>query len=345
MPIEIFPPLRLKNSESQIFYPIASNSMWFSGDTDTLALENRIKLSMILFRDLVFDSNIYLQGVTKDFGFGLTVPTENIPEEFMTNIKRNKPLEIKIEGRKGKTTKILVSKKFSRTGRYYASFLPLLDNILGKNFQSKFDFVHTASLRIGEGGGKAFVAPEMSSEFMKHIALTKNPYFNNTLLRNILDSIEISSQLEVVVDMDVPHSTMLSRLKTAARTQREYIQTGDDVVSLVCPDFSDFSISKIIELRKERSISSFRNKVALFSKKLEGLPDKERKDELTSIFISDFLQDIQELIPTKKKIIIDILIDNIPTIGKLLSIPKRIYNYHQTMKSWVVFTAKLYGKR
>ena len=101
----------------------------------------------------------------------------------------------------------------------------------------------------------------------------------------------------------------------------------------IFPDFGELKLEQIIDLRKDRALLDFRNKIADLSFKLKS----GDYDDIDGIFANDFLKQIWEIVPSKKGIAFNAflgLISNspVPAIGQLTSIydfGKQVKNYRK----------------
>lgn len=63
---------------SRIFFPLRSNSAWFLADETKDALEMRIKMSLMLYDEVVFQDALYQCTIWENGTFDMLLPPPNI---------------------------------------------------------------------------------------------------------------------------------------------------------------------------------------------------------------------------------------------------------------------------
>ena len=159
------------------------------------------------------------------------------------------------------------------------------------------------------------------------------------LLKNLNDSLVLSQVFRSPVAVDAMHSPLL-RVKAEYEIGNQF-SILDRLSELRMPNFGNLDLDKLLQLRKDKSIRSFRNLIHTMSKKLQS----DRTLDIDTLVIMELMKEIKEIAPSKKGVIIEV------TLGGLSSIPiplvsiittfadigKELKKYNDYSKSWLSF--------
>lgn len=328
-------------SKSTIFFPLRSNVEWF-GPARVYPLEQRIKESMLLYDYLEFEGGAYTCIVTKKGSFDFHIPESKISTEDRRFLLRGmgRKMELMMMNKSGKRIPIFrgeIEKYF------HADFNSVLQNMECKDL----DFVKLKEIGLTQSGKqilrKISTADKRDSNVM---SIVKGSLF---LKRKIVDgvnhSLMLSGALKVPILVDNLHEEVL-KYKLHQTIEKisvnKKVEVLDSILQLTFPDFSSLDIDNLVELRKDRAIKKFCEKIRDINDRISDASDPVKfREEAQHLFVRDLLKEIKELAPSKKSIIIDAVGGSIPYVGTALGIAKNLYNKYDYSRSWLSFLMKL----
>ena len=162
-------------------------------------------------------------------------------------------------------------------------------------------------------------------------------------LNNLNDSLAISHALNAPVTVDSIYTSLLS-LKTKCRIGRQF-SVLERLSQIGVPDFSELSLEQVIDLRKDKALTSFRNLISTLSSRLQS----ENDFNLEAFFTQELLKQIKELAPSRKRIALSAFLGALskvpcPLVGEVKTIAdvgKKLKEYCDFSSNWVSFVLKL----
>lgn len=188
---------------------------------------------------------------------------------------------------------------------------------LQKNFEKDFeinDFVTTAQKIYGEMG------------------LIQ-------VLTNLYDSLVLSQVFKSPVAVDGMHTPLL-KLKAKYELGYEF-SILDRLSEIFMPSFSDLDLDELLQLRKDKSIKSFRNWIQTMNNKLQS----DHSLEIDNLIFIELIEEIKEMAPSKKEIYIDLALGSLSffpnpvlsLISTFADVGKEVKQYNDFSKSWLSF--------
>jgi hypothetical protein len=337
---------------SGIVFPLSTNIKSFQrcGDND---ISKRIKQSLILYDKVILETGTYkLEG--KDAVFQGYDPwgVVNTKEHVLNEIQRVETTseDLYITHRTRIVGDFFVDAhkyKVNKEDYFIADFrtLDIMSKIESGSF-GKIDFIeyldinrysdHLEQVRFRT---ERDMGDTVFAETVKRTLGTLPAY---AFLNNLNDSLLISSKTDMTVAVDSIYSNLLA-IKSKSQIGMQFSLLEKLAETAIFPDFGEMSLEKIIELRKDKALVSFRMKVSELSQKLKS-GDSNVKD----IFAQDFLKEIWEFAPSKKGVILNAFMGGfsnipLPAIGALSSIhdlAKEVNDYRNFSSHWVSFVFK-----
>ena len=329
-------------SKSTVFFPLRSNVEWF--ESKVYSLERKIKESMLLYDHLVFEDGIYTCFTTKGGSFDVHVPTSKVPAEDRKRMfleRRGKTASLTIINQAtGKRIPLLSGEveKF-----YNADFTSLLEMMECQNL----DFVKIEEIGLTEDGKKILKEitgiDEKDTSLMSLIGGT--PFLKKKIIEGLNHSLLLSGALNVPILVDNLHEKVLrNKLQQTIRETcaGKEVKVMDNILQLTVPDFSSQSIDNLLGLRKDRTITKFREKIReICDRAPEVLDPIEFQTKVQQLFVEELLVEIKEMAPSKKSITIDVIGGLIPYVGTAFSILRTLHGAYDYSRSWLSFLMKL----
>ncbi len=161
-------------------------------------------------------------------------------------------------------------------------------------------------------------------------------------LDNLNDSLALSHVFGYSVAVDSIYSSML-KLKTKSQIGLKF-SVLEQMAQIGIPDFGDLSLEKLLELRKDRALKSFRSFVSTLSSRLKSEPNLN----FEALITQELLSQISELAPNKRKISLNMFIgalSNIPCpiVGAIATTGqtgKDLKEYSNFSSNWLSFILK-----
>lgn len=330
-------------SKSTIFFPLRSNVEWFEPAKE-YSLERKIKESMLLYDYLVFEDGIYTCFTTKKGGFDVHVPTSNVSTEDRKRM---------FHGRGGKTASLTIINQ--ATGKatpilsgevekfFNADFVSLLENMGCQDL----DFIKLEKIGLTEDGKKIlreiFKRDEEDTHLMSLIGGT--PFLKRIITQGLNHSLLLSGALKVPILIDNLHEAVL-RHRLGQTIEEIHIgrevEVLDSILQLPFPDFSSLDIDDLVNLRKDRAILKFREKIRDINDWIPDTMDPIKfREETQRLFVKDLLEEVKELAPSKKSVAINVFGGLIPYVGSAIGIAKTLHDSYDYSRSWLSLLMKL----
>jgi len=331
-----------------IIFPLATNtkSLQRWGDND---ISKRIKQSLILYDKIIIETgtfsfqggNCVVQGYepwdadSKESILGRMEQIEKREHGYITVID-------------GKTRLEKYKYRVEKENTYIADFrtVDIISEIDSGSY-GKVDFLEYLDInRFGDYKEiiRQNTTKDLSDrEFSEAVARTHGRMPTIAFLDNLNDSLAISHAMSLPVTVDSIYASLL-RLKTKCRMGLQF-SVLERLSKIGVPDFSDLTLEKILDLRKDKALASFRNLISTLSSRLQS----ENNLNVEALFTQELLKQMRELAPNKKRIALTIFLgalSNVPCpfIGAattVADIGKELKEYHDFSSNWLSFLLKL----
>jgi hypothetical protein len=341
---------------ASIVFPLATNirslQRWGAND-----ISKRIKQSLILYDKVIIETGTYdFQGAN---GFVLQGyepwSQENSKEIILGKLNHAESKEYGylkiIDGKTIGEGKMPVEKRRYRVEKkdWYIADFRTVDVIaeIESGSYGKIDFlgyldIHREKAHL-EKINNYTVRDLSDKDFAEAVRETHGRMPTVAFLNNINDSLAISHAMNMPVAVDSVYASIL-KLKTKCLIGFQFSVLERLARSLWLPDFGDLSLEKILELRKDKALTSFRNKISTLSSKLQ----LENNLNVEGLFNQEILKQIRELAPSKKRIIVNAFVGALskvpcPFIGEVKTITdmgKQIKQYRDFSSNWLSFILK-----
>lgn len=336
-----------------IVFPLSTNIKSFQpwGDND---ISKRIKQSLILYDKIILETGTYRCG-GKDFvssGYSPWDPS-NTKECVLAEIQHLKTVneDMFITHRARVVGDFFVEAhkwKIDRKDIFIADFrtLDLISEVFSGSY-GKIDFLEFLDInrldnhieQISDNTKRDLA----DSSFAEIIRKTHGSFPSIVFLNNLNDSLIISHKIAMPVAVDSIYSGIL-KLKTKSLIGMQFSVLEKLLEkTLVFPDFAELDLDEILDLRKDKALSSFRRLISDLSKRL-----KSGDLNIGELFAQEFLKEIWELAPNKKRLVLNAflgVLSNSPcsAIGSSISayeIGKEFKNYRNFSSNWLSFVLK-----
>ncbi len=304
---------------SSIIFPLRTNikSLQRWGDND---ISKRIKQSFILYDEIILETGTYnFQGADNDFVF------ENFDQWSPQNSKEGVVgISEEIENRQedayirvfdGKTHVEKLKFRVQKKNEFLADFrtADVISEIESGSYGKETGFlkylVVSRNKNYWEIIKKNTIKDLADSPFAEEVRKIHGAMPAVVFLNNLNDSLSISHHLKSPVAIDQTYAQML-KLRTKSHVGLHFTVL-ERLAQIGIPDFSIFSLEKILELRKDKALESFRRLISELSTKLQS----ENDLEIETLFAQELWQEIKEIAPTKKEVALD------TTLGAISFIP------------------------
>lgn len=334
---------------SSIIFPLATNikSLQKWGDND---ITKRIKQSLILYDKVIVETGTYnFQGAGSFVLQGFEPWEKNSKGEIL---KKMEQIENRQEDRyirifDGKThlekKKYKIDKKYTFLADYRS--VDIISEINAGKY-GKIDFLQYLDINRQGNHWKNIeqntIKDLSDSEFADIVSNIHGKMPTIVFLNNLNDSLAMSHALNAPIAVDSIYASLL-KLKTKCRIGSQF-STLEKLAKIGVPDFGDLDLEKILELRKDKALASFRNLISALSLKVQC----GNNLDIEAIFTQELFKEIKELAPTKKRIALNTFIGALsnlpcPIIGAVTSVSevgKEIKEYRDFSSNWLSFLLK-----
>ncbi len=339
---------------SKILFPLSTNikSLQRWGDYD---ISKRLKQSFILYDEVIIETGCYnFQGSEKCVLQGYDPWNEKNTKEAVIakieNITNSQEDRYITHSRRldEEQTVVIDKYKVEKQNHFIADYrtVDIISEIASGNYGKECDFFKCADVFRNRNHSSA-----MNNLAMKDLADTKfaeevRKIHGNmqtiAFLNNLNDSLALSHLFDMPITVDSIYGSIL-RLKMKCQSNYNFT-TLEKLATIGFPDFSNLSLERLLELRKDKAITSYRQFISDLSLKLKIEPNFD----LNSFLVDELLKGIRELAPNKKEIFLNSCIgvlSNIPlpAIGAITTIGqagKEIKEYRDFSSNWQSFILK-----
>ena len=145
------------------------------------------------------------------------------------------------------------------------------------------------------------------------------------------------------VAVDSIYASLL-KLKTKCKIGLQYTVLERLTQKIGIPDFGDLSLEKILELRKDKALASFRKFISQLSLMLQS----ENNLNVEALFTQELLKELKELAPNRKRLAFATFfgaLSNIPCpfigpVTTIADIGKELKGYNDFSSNWLSFLLK-----
>lgn len=334
---------------SSIFFPLRTNIKSFQKWGDNFDVSKKVKQSIILFDEIILEAGTFNSTISDEIAIEGFEPwsESNTRESALKQIEKieKRPDPDFITLFDGKTGREKNKWKVNKEDMFFADYrtLDLVIEMESDRYRRELDFIKYATILRKEDYYKELqknIGNDLRNKELEKIA--QKIYGNMGLihlLKNLNDSLALSQVFKSPVTVDSIHAPLL-RVKTEYEIGKKYAIL-DRLSEIVMPNFGNLDLDSLLQLRKEKSIRSFRNWIQTMSIKLQS----NRSLEIDAHVIKDLLKEIQEIGPNEKGICIDVALGGLSFIPipflsvatTFTDIGKELKKYDDFSKSWLSF--------
>lgn len=333
-----------------IIFPLATNikSLQRWGDND---ISKRIKQSLILYDKVILETGTYnFQGSDGFVLQGYEPWEKNSKEEILEKIER---IENKEDGYirviDGKTRLEKYKYKVEKKDTFVTDYrtVDIISEIDSGSYGKEIDFLEYLDIHRYANYLETIknnTEKDLSDrEFAESVRKAHGRMPTVVFLNNLNDSLAISHALNAPVTVDSIYASLL-KIKTKCRMGLQF-SVLERLSQLGIPDFSELTLEKILDLRKDKALTSFRNLISTLSLRLQS----DNNFNLEALFTQELLKQIRELAPSKKRIAISAFLGALskvpcPFIGEVKTIAdigNKLKEHRDFSSNWVSFLLKL----
>jgi hypothetical protein len=282
-------------------------------------ISERIKQSIILYDEIIIETGTYRYSGAERFVLDSYIPwsEQNSKEDVLKKLEKieKRTDEGYITVFDGKTHAEKYKYKVDKKDEYVADYrtVDVISDMESGRYGREVDFFRYAVINRKDNHREIINQNTLKDLENKEFAETATKIYGKIplvkLLYNLNDSLAISHLFKIPVTIDAMHAPLL-KCKTQSRLGLEF-SILDRLAQIGIPDFGHFGLDKLLELRKDKAISSFRNLISKISSKLQS----ESNVDIETLFTQELLEQIKEIAPTGKKIALDV------ALGALSAIP------------------------
>ncbi|MCK4826374.1 hypothetical protein KA005_62100 [bacterium] len=340
------------DKESTILFPLRTNVNYFRSNKEYLDLQSRVKQSLILFDNVLFQAGEY----------HCLVGPDGVIQNYQSHYKQNRGKKpVKLEGDNKDTKRFWLKIRTSATGPS-KPFTTIIASELQRSFRSQF---HTLVDEIRKSGInnvelRYYEFPDeinqkvkqISKDESKKLEFEKENYFlKNTIINNLNKDLLLMAILELPASIDSLHAPLVQQ--KAKRDSRLRNIPGYLSLHAWVPYVGNLTWEEISEFRSHPAVINFRERLKEAENKarlmLGETSQEDIQEELSNILTDELLKEIQHLRPSTKELALDVgkdvsvnLLGAIfPPIGALLEVANlaskipEINEIKDQKKSWV----------
>lgn len=287
-----------------IYFPIRSNIHFFEQKANQPPLISRIKQSILMYNNLIFDDGGYTLSCNGHGSFDSIVPPNQL-DRFKLEVPEEASKEFFLNAKDDRTGKPFSLIPHSKNSKNYGvSFRKLLNDM---NIENE-SFVKFELQELTPDGKKVLNdAVRKTSDYKKFI--DGNSFFQNKIFENFHNSILISNSLNTPFILDSLHNNLLKNISQniikTSDARLEVFNRINELLQLKMPDFSSMKVDDVLDLRKDKLFEKFRDKLLDINKNLMQKEILEfDKSQIDALFVNELLKEIKELAPSIKKLLI-----------------------------------------
>ena len=337
---------------SSILFPLRTNIKSLQRWGDNYDISGRIKQSIILYDTVIVETGTFTySGSERAVLHGFEQWSEENTREAV--LKKSKEIEERqeesyityIDGKTGiEKWKYKVEKKDEFIADYRT--VDVISEIESGSYGEEVDFLNYAFILRKKNHNDVLVQNTLKDLANKKFAERARKIYGQMplieLLNNLNDSLAMSHLFKMPVAVDAMHAPLL-RIKTEYEVGLQFAIL-DRLTQVAIPDFSTLDLDSLLQYRKDKAIKSFRNLIWKMNSKLQS----KGTLGIDELFIQELLQEIREIAPTKKKIVLKTALGVLSFIPVPLAsiattigdIGKELKEYRDFATNWLSFVLK-----
>lgn len=335
-----------------IYFPIRSNISFFVQKANQPSLMSRIKQSILMYNNLIFDDGAYDFSGNENGVFEVNIPPEklklstlDVPTKPRTGFRLNA-----IDEKTGQSFNLIPQSENGNSYSVIASFQKLI-NDLGIQDENFIHFEWTELTPINKKILDQMV--KSTGNYKKYIR--GNPIFQEYILKNFHHSLILSKAFNTPMMIDSLYDNlltniMMSKMVNISDVRLEVLNRICDLLKFVISDFSSLKIEKILDLRKDKLFIKFRNKLLDINNYLtQNDMNQFDPSKIDSLFMRELMIELAEISPSNKKLLVNGSLGVaglIPMIGPIatgVGLVKDSKGLHDFNKSWLAFIVNYYS--
>lgn len=336
---------------ASIIFPLATNikSLQRWGDND---ISQRLKQSLILYDKIIIETGTYnFQGGDAFVLQGYDPwNEENSKEAIIEKLRKieNRQEDGYVRVIDGKTHLEKHKYKVEKKDEFLADYrtVDVISEIESGSYGKEINFLGYVDVyraqkyleSIKENTRKDLADKDFAEEVRK----THGRMPTIVFLNNLNDSLAMSHAFNAPIAVDSIYASLL-KLKTKCRISMQYTVLKR-LTQIGIPDFGDLSLEKLLELRKDKALTSFRKLISELSLKLQS----GNNLNVEALFTHELLEEMRELAPNRKKVALATFLGTLsnvpcPVIGAITTIAdigKELREHRDFSSNWLSFILK-----
>nr|QNO54372.1 hypothetical protein DIMBOPOO_00045 [Methanosarcinales archaeon ANME-1 ERB7] len=333
-----------------IYFPIRSNINFFVQQANQPSLVSKIKLSIIMYDNLIFDDGAYQFLCSTNGAFDMNIPPDklqnlsfpDVPAEPGTNFHINA-----IQKPTGQSFNLIPKSTNGNNYVAFASFRKLINKL---GIQNE-DFIRFEWRELNESGKRYLDKLIKSSASYKNF-IEGNVFFQDYILKNFHYSSILAEDFNTPMMIDSLHNKLLthimSKLVNIFDVRLEVLNRVRDLLQFELPDFSLMTMNDVLELRRDTCFIAFRNKLLDINNYLtKNKVDQFDLSKIESLFMNELIKEIREIAPSSEKLLLDGFLGTVgllvPGASPMLTgigLARDIEELREFNKSWIAFIIK-----
>ena len=325
---------------SKLFLPLRSNAAWFTTSQTRELLERRIKLSMLLYDDLIFQNGRYLCQIAERGYYDMMMPPDKIFKERteITYYELGREFAFKIASAKEGPYHPLVQGK--SVASFEIDYFPILNDagLLGESyvFWLNGDILpedkKIAEDQAQEDSQLHELQKSIPGQRYQQLAALKVFYVDSFLAHRLRLPFGVDFRAAPIIDWKLKQAANDLQVQIPPLVYRHWVH-------LELPDFTDAPWEDLHNLRQSAIGQDFRKMVQRISVAVEAaMPnikgEAELKDVINREFVHEIVRELQSRSSTPGKVAVNLALNIIP-YGSLPSTVKDAYELWKDRKSWV----------
>jgi len=305
-----------------VLFPLKTNTVYSKDSKETFeTLDRLLKNSLLFFEEIWIETGIHEVTYGDTFGSAFNLPYKGIDDYKKTKKayeaagaeKRKAFIAIQREGKPNARISTIAS---SPARSYFVSlqgaFECLFENYSGKELEFiKFFWVkdsHKFNDAVSKVREEYTRIPNIRDNLQEvcekwdigNLCTTRilEESISATVLSRACNSPPIIDELH----KDVIGS--IDNIKKKIHAEQLRIDTLSKIMKIAIPDYSDFPLSKILDLRQEPSLKEFRRTVTEITRRLDGIPDEDSYAAIFQEINKRLIKDVKSIAPKGKRNVI-----------------------------------------